>query len=119
MAGRFRRRCHFRLRPRLCECAWTRCQLDRNLYGVADCDLGSFAQRTVDYDEETIPPLSNVAAERDTVQPSDDEPAMAARVEAHWLPRPSLLWIERNENDRNALVTLHQLSFESHLLHSP
>jgi len=85
---------------------------------LAALDLGSFAESAVDYDEEAIPPLSNVALECDTVRASDNEPAMAARVEANWLPRPSLFWIERNEHDRHALVILDQLSLESHFLHS-
>src|SRR5262249_10844733 len=114
----FRRGRHFRLRTRLCECAYTRRRLDDHPESVTDCDLGSLAQAAVDYDEEAIPPLSDVAVEPDTVRAAGNEPAVAARVEAHWLPRPPRLRIERNEDNRDALVTFDQLSFESHLVHS-
>src|SRR5262245_50307452 len=101
----FRRGRHFRLRTRLCECAYTRRRLDDHRQSVTDCDLGSLAQAAVDYDEEAIPPLSDVAVEPNTVCASCNEPAVAARVEAHWLPRPLLLRIKRNEDNRDALVT--------------
>ena len=42
---------------------------------------------------------------------------MAAPFQANGFSRPPLLWIERNKNNRDALVTFDQVSFELHLVH--
>jgi hypothetical protein len=55
--------------------------------------------------EALVRVFSDVAAEHNTIHTSDNEPPMATAFQADWLSRPPLLWIERNQNNGDALVT--------------